>query len=425
MKRVLVVADDITGADDIGVMYYKSGHAAVLYPYYESASAGFCHAEKLVVDTDSRFVEPKEAYRRVHEVVRRHAGQGVQQYFSKQCSVFRGNIGSEFDAMLDATGEAFAPVVLGFPDNGRTTLHGIHYVHGELLENSQFRNDPVNPMHQSGLVDILAAQTQRPVCSVGYEAYTNEDALRTVLEEKRAAGGYAIFDVRHNEDLKLLARVLKNEKVLCGSSAIAYYLGLEEESSTAPAAALHSRAGPVLCVVGSLTPQTTAQVSFAQGKGVPVLTLDTVSLFTPGAQDAQQADIARRYCAFAEKSSMVILQSARGEAFVAATKRAAAKAGLNSVAAAIRISKALAALTGKIAQEGSVQNFIVLGGDTSSAFCRQFGIAGMLVGPEIEPGVSVCLSEKDPAMRFVLKSGSFGSDAFLLKAAQALLGENG
>ena len=81
MKRVLVAADDITGADDIGLMYYNSSHPSVLYPFPSAQQACFGDCSKLVVDTDSRFVKPDEAYRRVYEVVRRFAGQ-ADQFFS-------------------------------------------------------------------------------------------------------------------------------------------------------------------------------------------------------------------------------------------------------------------------------------------------------------------------------------------------------
>ena len=50
-------------------------------------------------------------------------------------------------------------------------------------------------------------------------------------------------------------------------------------------------------------------------------------------------------------------------------------------------------------------------------------MGGMRVGPEIEPGVSLCASMEKPDLHFVLKSGSFGSEAFLEKAKERLLQE--
>ena len=246
-----------------------------------------------MVDTDSRFLPPEEAYNRVFRVVKKFSSQGVQQYINKQCSVFRGNIGPEFDAMLDALGLNFAPVVLGFPDNGRTTLDGIHYVYGEKLEDSQFRNDPVNPMRESNLVKILAVQTRRPVTNVSWREYAEGRRLRGLIEQRRREGGYVIFDVRHNADLAMLAGLLKDEPVVCGSSAIAYYLGMEEGPDTLPPAGpAGGENARVLCLAGSLTPQTRQQVKCAQQKGVPVFTMRTQALFSPEGRKAEEMRLA-------------------------------------------------------------------------------------------------------------------------------------
>ena len=232
MSKVLVVADDITGADDIGLMYYKSGHESVVFPYSSWMEASFDFSDKVVIDTDSRLVSRKEAYQRVFNVVKKYSNDDISLYFDKQCSVFRGNIGAEFDAMLDALNADFAPVVLGFPDNGRTTVDGVHYVHGTKLEESQFRYDPMNPMTKSNLVDILSEQTSRRVSLISYHEYLDGfSRLEAVFEKEKARGGYVIFDVRDNEDLKSLSLLLKNERIICGSSAIAYYLGLLEPAA--------------------------------------------------------------------------------------------------------------------------------------------------------------------------------------------------
>lgn len=421
MKKVLAVADDITGADDIGLMYRKSGHPAVLYPFPFWQQAGFAEGEKLVVDTDSRFLPPEEAYNRVFRVVKKFSSQGVQQYINKQCSVFRGNIGPEFDAMLDALGLNFAAVVLGFPDNGRTTLGGIHYVHGVRLEESQFRNDPVNPMRESSLVKILAGQTRRPVTNVSWREYAAGRRLRSLIEQRRREGGYVIFDVRHNADLAMLAGLLKDEPVVCGSSAIAYYLGMEEGPGTlppdGPAGGENAR---VLCLVGSLTPQTRQQVKCAQQKGVPVFTMHTQALFSPGGREAEEIRLAAAYEA-AGAPAMAVIQTDPAPQAVVQTKQAAAAAGIAPQQAATAVSDALAAAAEKVAGPHSITHFIVCGGDTSASFCRRFDITGMRVGEEIEPGVPVCTALEGP-LRFVLKSGSFGSPQFLEKARKKLLG---
>ena len=245
--KTLVVADDITGANDIAVMYAKSGLKTVTYT---------CGTETLfqageavcVADTDSRFLEPEEAYRRVYDAV--ELAPDCDRYFDKQCSVFRGNIGAEFDAMLDALGEDFAVVVPGYPENGRTTINSIHHVHGVELAQSQFRNDPVHPMKESDMCRILASQTRRRVGAITVEDLDKgAEHLKKALEQARQTNQYVIFDTRDEKDLALIARVIAREKVVCGSAQIGYYLGLQEQME---------RHEPVLAMAGSLTPQTIA-----------------------------------------------------------------------------------------------------------------------------------------------------------------------
>ena len=155
-----VVADDITGSNDIGIMFAKSGYLVHVYPY--DAFDTRCHdsdelPDVLILNTESRFDKPEVAYRKVYEATEVLKALGCTHFYKKTCSVFRGNIGMEFDAMLDALGHSFGVVVLGFPKNGRITKEGLHYVHGKLLEESEFRNDPVHPMLKSNLVDIKSS----------------------------------------------------------------------------------------------------------------------------------------------------------------------------------------------------------------------------------------------------------------------------
>lgn len=131
-KLIGIVADDITGANDIGIMYAKADWQTDVYPYpFSQTKMGTFLPEVLIIDTNSRLDSYNEAYEKVFSSTINLQLLGCEQFFNKTCSVFRGNIGAEFDAMLDALESEFAVVVLGFPKNGRTTINGQHYVHGK------------------------------------------------------------------------------------------------------------------------------------------------------------------------------------------------------------------------------------------------------------------------------------------------------
>lgn len=406
--KTFVVADDITGANDIAVMYAKSGLKTVTYTC--GSPTVFQAGEMVsVLDTDSRFLTAGEAYERVFRAVR--ACPEADRYFDKQCSVFRGNIGAEFDAMLDALGENFAVVVLGYPDNGRTTVHSVHYVHGVELSQSQFRHDPVHPMTESNLCRILQAQTRRKVGAVTVEDLDRGEAhLRQTLEEAKRRYQYVIFDVRDNADLALIARVIVDVKVVCGSAGIAYYLGLEQ---------CRRKQEPVLAVAGSLTPQTIAQVDYMKKKGCPVLELNTLAI-AQGKGNMVLTDLLTRAEDAFGRSDLVVIHTTEEPAQVQKTKEIALARGWNNVEISTAISETLAQAARTLCLRRLIRKCIVLGGDTSAAFCRNMEISGMEIFEEIEPGVPLLRRVGEP-FYFVLKSGSFGTDAFIEKAYYKLL----
>ena len=407
MVFTAVIADDITGANDIGIMYANEGLDTAVYSY--SMMDGNENIENTVsiIDTNSRFLSADEAYRKVYDALKYFKGRGVKQYFNKQCSVFRGNIGAEFDAMLDCLGEENGLVVLGFPDNGRTTIHGIHYVYGVELAASQFSKDPVHPMTESDLVSILQKQTKRTVGLISYEAYEQElEAFKAYVQEQKKQYNYLIFDVRDNHDLAYLAQAFQDEKVLCGSSAIGRYLGK----------IYAERENRILSIAGSLTGQTKAQIRYMKEHGYPVIELNTYRLFQKDEKKKELEQILREYADCREENRLVLICSMHEEEQVAETKRIANEYGISNTQVSGLVSEMLGEIALHIAQTYHITRYIICGGDTSAAFCNKLSIHGMRIEREIQPGLPSCISLKPPYYHLVLKSGSFGSESFVEEA---------
>ena len=424
MTHTIVVADDVTGANDIGIMYAKAGLDVLVYSQGEEGDTpSYAPCDVLVVDTDSRFDTYETAYAKVRRAVAQAPREGVRQYIDKQCSVFRGNIGAEFDAMLDELGEEFAVVVLGFPNNGRTTLHSVHYVFGVKLEDSQFRHDPVHPMTRSDLREILGSQTKRRVSAIHYELYDEGiGAVREALEHERRQGGYCIMDVRDNRDLELLADLLAEEKIVCGSSALSEYLARVQRFDEKPQESARPVCGDsrVLCIAGSLTPQTLRQTQWMKEKGYRTFELDTRRLLDGGQYEAECARMAASAAEALEATGFAMVHSMQTPELVEETKRLAAERGVGNTAVSSLVSGALSRVARQVVAESGVRRIIVCGGDTSAAICAGLGVDGMRVLREIETGLPTCRSVKAPYYELVLKSGSFGSPEFIEKAIRVL-----
>ncbi|TCP29466.1 uncharacterized protein YgbK (DUF1537 family) [Scopulibacillus darangshiensis] len=418
-----VVADDITGSNDIGIMFGKNGYVADIYPYESLVKEGDGKSDVLIADTHSRFDSKDRAYQKVYQATKELQKIGAKTYFNKTCSVFRGNIGAEFDAMLDALDEPFAAVILGFPKNGRITKDGIHYVHGVKLEDSAFKDDPVHPMDESDLINILQKQTKRKVTMISHRIIrAGARKLKEELKELKQRFNYVILDVLDQRDLKTIAEAVKDQPVICGASAIAEelskvwdYAGNRHEQAVPQ---YNSKMG-ILCAAGSLTPQTKHQIDYMRSHSdAAIFELSTPELIDKGneATKALSAHIIQQL----KSGKDVIVHTSHQPEEVKKTKRIGAQKGWTNEKTSLYISSSLSSIVASAAGEVKQNGLIVAGGDTSAAVCETLGIKGLRVLEELQPGLPSCITLTDPKKVFILKSGSFGSEDFIMQAFQYL-----
>lgn len=423
--RVGVAADDITGANDIGICFASGGYRGAVFPQelirdkdLQEEARGL---DVIIIDTDSRFDDPKTAAAKVAQATHLLKKLSCDRYFNKTCSVFRGNIGAEFDSMQDALGIKSSMVILGFPKNGRTTVDGVHYVYGVRLENSQFRNDPIHPMELSYLPDILAKQSDR---SVGLVTWKDLDqgvmhvrAKKDALKQEGCA--YVLFDIRSQEDLALVAEAVAEEENICGSSAIGEFLpGAYHRMQTEQARDAQTSASQVLLVAGSLTEQSKAQTAYIRSLKWPVFELDSMAVFDQESQKEAEQQLIQKAAAAMKETGYAMICSQQDVKKAAEARERGRQLGLSWQEAGRLISGSLSCAVEEILRQTGCRNLVVAGGDTSAAVTRQLKIYRMEIGREIEPGVPFMKGTcRLGRLNLVLKSGSFGSETFLEKAA--------
>jgi uncharacterized protein YgbK (DUF1537 family) len=416
-----VIADDTTGANDIGVMFAKHGWTTVVVAH--DAPDPLPPADVTILDTDSRLDGAETAYGKVANAARRLQALGCTWLHKKTCSVFRGNIGVEFDAMLDVTGETFAIVSVAFPKNGRETRQGVHTVHGRRLEESAFAGDPVHPTRESDLVSILGKQTRRPVRLVPLEVVRSGAAtLRRRLVGEAGRGGYAIVDAIEQRDLAILAEAAHDFRCFAGSSAIAEELPRfwpQPPGRDLFGGGWREDPNGVLVVAGSLTPQTRAQTDALSAAKVATFVLDARVVFEPVNREREMERIVGPAAGVLRRGADVLVLADSAAEAVAETQRRGAEHGLDRQAASKQVSAALAELTERIVRVTGLTRLVIAGGDTSGTICRRLGICGNYVLEEVATGVpSGRAIGRD--MVLVLKSGSFGEPEFLIRATEHL-----
>jgi uncharacterized protein YgbK (DUF1537 family) len=422
-----IAADDLTGANDIGAMFSAAGFATLVFTSVEAAQQAMAdglRTEVAIIDTASRYDAPDAAYRKVAAAITFLKAAGCTRFFKKTCSVFRGSVGRELDAMLDALAADFAVVVAGYPRNRRTMVHGIQYVAGLPLAESHFAKDPFQPTLDSNLVSVLASETNRSVELLDADTIARgTEATREAMNRSKPRCAYLVFDVANETALRTIAEAVADERIFGGSAGLAGELAPLWKRGAAPSILppLRENRGlgiPVVC--GSLTPVTARQVDFLASAGAGIVRLDAPSLFTPSRREAVMARLATAASRILRSGRDAVIISPSDEHAVGATRRAAEARGITGTAVGKVISDALGALAAGLLQETKQDRLVLAGGETASAACAHLKVSALRLGEALEPGIPLCESLGAPRLRLVLKGGRMGADDLLARAVERL-----
>ena len=408
------IADDYTGASDLANTLTRAGLRTVQTIGVPASDLALPEVDAVVVSLKSRSIEAGVAVERSRAAEKWLRGRDAAHVLFKICSTFdstdKGNIGPVMDALRADSGDRIVLVTPAFPEAGRTVYMGNLFVGSLPLNESPLKDHPLNPMHDSNLVRVLARQSKTKVGLVDLATVTRgADAVRARLADLAGQGvGAAVIDAVFDRDLETIGAVAVGHKVSVGASGIG--LGLARSLAAGKAAASSDASekpvgGPAACLAGSCSQATLGQIASAE-KVMPVLHLDPD-------QVVKGKDEARRALAWARErlgSNPVLIASSAAPDQVAALQ---SRHGRD--AAGHALEQAMADIAEGLVQSG-VHRLVVAGGETSGAVVDRLKIPGFLVGAEIAPGVPVLRAVGGKAMLLALKSGNFGGPQFFSDA---------
>jgi uncharacterized protein YgbK (DUF1537 family) len=412
------IADDYTGASDLANTLTRAGLRTVQTIGIPADDLALPEVDAVVVSLKSRSIEAGLAVSRSRAAETWLRGRGASHVLFKICSTFdstdAGNIGPVMDALRDDCGEGIVLVTPAFPETGRTVYQGNLFVGAVPLNESPLKDHPLNPMHDSSLVRVLARQSRTQIGLVDLATVTRgADAVRARLAELAGKGiGAAIIDAVFDRDLETIGLVAADHRLSVGASGIG--LGLARalvstgkvKSAAAGSESGAAVGGPAACLAGSCSQATLKQIASAE-QVMPVFHLDPDRILT-GADEAQRAlDWARPRLA----EGPVLIASSSTPDQVSALQ---ARHGRD--AAGHAIEQAMADIAENLVKSG-VRRLVVAGGETSGAVVDRLKIPGFLVGVEIAAGVPVLRAVgAGGEMLLALKSGNFGGPEFFSDA---------
>lgn len=216
--RILVIADDLSGAAEIAGLAFQCGLSAEVHRVPGLAA----DADVVALDTDSRLLAADAAAGRVHTAMQQAAGGGFKLLFKKTDSLLRGNARAELEAALQATGLARAILVPANPSRGRTMVAGRYLVDGQPLAETSLSADPHHPRWSSDVRALLG------------EGRLEVHMLKA--GEPLPDAGIIVPDVATSADLDRLAELTDDSLLAAG--AVDYFRALLEKRTGANGAAV-------------------------------------------------------------------------------------------------------------------------------------------------------------------------------------------
>ncbi|WP_127584655.1 four-carbon acid sugar kinase family protein [Paenibacillus koleovorans] len=266
-RLVVILDDDPTGTQTV------SDVQVILTPDREAYRAFIRRGVRAVyVLTNTRAMPEDEARRLVgtirSEMEEEAAEAGVRVTFVlRGDSTLRGHVFAEIDELAGANSVAlFVPA---FPEGGRTTVGGVHYLQQEGVKvpvcRTEFARDAVFGYRSERLADwSMEIRHGRPAVTIPLERLRADGAIAVARVLLDAPHGFVVIpDAETSEDLERVAAGLqlaetarRHVVVRSASSFAAIRAGLRGRDAVLPA-----RAEQLLIVCGSHTAASTKQLN--------------------------------------------------------------------------------------------------------------------------------------------------------------------
>ncbi len=407
MNKLLIIADDFTGALDTGVQLAEYGAATRVVTGPEGAFSETEGVQVLVIDTETRHMTARDAFETARRVTAEAVKAGFGYIYKKTDSALRGNVGADLAGVLAGSGAEYMAFLPAFPKMDRTTRGGVQYIGGVAVADSVFGRDPFEPVRVSSVAGIIAQQSDLPVILHGTDALQAPDRP-----------GIHVYDAATAQDLRAAAAALKQagaHRVLAGCAGMAAMLP-ELMDLGGEIRYLPVLRGRLLTVCGSVNPITRAQMDEAARAGALRLTLTPEQKLSEdwiGSPEGRAA--VAGWLARIEKAHNAIVECGANDE---ATAAKVAELGLDLDQTRRRIASTMGQVLRQLLEAGLHRDLLVTGGDTLLAFMRLSGQTALAPLGEVQPGVVLS------RMRFggrdfnlLSKSGGFGTQTLLTDLA--------
>jgi len=433
--RFCVIADDLTGALDTGVVFRKNGFlTAVSGQSLPDIRTEPEAPEVLVVNTETRHLMPEQAYTVVSSMAQAIAKLAPDPIIYKKIdSTLRGNLGSELKALGNTFPGRLLVIAPAFPGQGRTCRRGLVYLHDKPLQETEFARDPLNPVLTSYIPDLLLQEKELRVAVLS-PGELEKLLLKEMDPDNTGAVAYAVVDGETEDDLRQTARIcLKHSSrvIPAGSAGLAAWLASLAGETPGSTISTKSRpmlpTGPALVVNGSLNPAALVQIrnairggarDFAVGGREAACLLEPQE--KPGSMPGEDGDridaLVYGIGASLAKGDPVCIRTILDRGQLGGWAGDFSAAGGKGLPMYTALPLALGRLVARVLANIKPAFLVVLGGDTLTGILEALGAGILYPETELEPGIVASkMGIRGGSITLVSKAGGFGDPELLVR----------
>ncbi len=432
--KVVIIADDLTGANDTGLQFAKRGCRTLSF-FDVREAANRDEGDVFVFNAETRSLDAKAAYDKITGLAGALKLDDMPFVYKKIDSTMRGHVGAEIDALLDSASFDFAAVSPAYPAIRRRTIGGYHLVGDMLLEETEMAGDPKYSLHESHLPALLSSQSKYSVGHIDLRVIKRGEAavIKEVREHISRENRILVFDSFTQRHLDTVAQSLLSYggKVLwTGSAGLAQSLSehFARKRDKPLSADPHRRAksgscSGVLVIAGSVSAVTREQIAaLAEREPFRIVAANPVCLLEEQRRHQEFSRVLDLLINALDAGCHPVLTTDVSGECRRSVEEWIRNSGKDALYAGNRIAEALGEMGALAVSKRAVQGLVLTGGDIAYRTCKSLQVKALRIVGEAEEGMPLSLLVGGSADRLpaVTKAGAFGSRHSLLHAVKCI-----
>lgn len=376
-KKIVVIADDFTGAAEIGGIGLRHGLKVTV----ETEAMNNDDVDLCVIATDTRSMDGVQAAGYISEITRKVIRFEPFLIYKKIDSVLRGNVSEELESQLSVLGKDRSVIIAANPVFNRIIKDGMYYIDDIPLNQTCFSDDSQYPLQSNDVRKILSPTSKFPIIS----KKPGEN-----LPEK----GLIMGDVENLDDLRKWTLRYNENTLFAGASGFFNSLLISLQLSKQKGKSYIKPFGEkALFILGSSYPKDQKLLQKMINNGHYHTNMPKeIYLNTPGSET------------IFENWSIEIISAVQKHKKVIASS---IHFGSNDPGIFLRIKKIMAELVKKIFEQVELDEILIEGGSTTSEILNKLKITKLTPIQELDTGVIRMHVDNFPGLCLTTKPGSY------------------